>query len=60
MYMILKRRIHYQMTDDITITGLEPTYPSLQMTNSVLCSVSIVTVFPTTCPVFTCPVPWLP
>ena len=33
---------------NITITGLEPTYPSLKMTSSLSCSVSIDTALVTT------------
>ena len=40
LYMMLKRRIHYQLTGqyhtNVTITGLEPNYPFLG-----LCSVYI-------------------
>ena len=36
---------------NITITGLKPTYPSLEMTCSMSCYVSMVTIFPPTCPV---------
>ena len=42
---------------NITITGLEPNYTSLdEMTCPVSCYFSMVTVFPTTCPVSTSPV----
>ena len=41
---------------NIIIAGLEPNYPSVQMTNSASCSVSMVRIFPTTCPVSTYPV----
>ena len=36
---------------NITITGLEPTYTSLKKTCLVSHYVSVVTVFPSTCPV---------
>ena len=38
-------------SSNITITGLEPTYTSLEMTCLVSHYVSMVTVFPSTCPV---------
>ena len=52
-----------RLTDDwaisstnITITGLELTYPTLKLTCPVPYYFSIVTVFPTTCPISTSPV----
>ena len=52
-----------RLTDDwaisstnITITGLELTYPTLKLTCPVSYYFSIVTVFPTTCPISTSPV----
>ena len=41
---------------NITITGLEPTYTSLEMTRPVSYYVSMVTIYPSTCPISTSPV----
>ena len=41
---------------NISITGLQPTFPSLDIICPVSCYFSIVTIFPTTCPASTCSV----
>ena len=43
-------------SSNITITGLGPTYTSFEITCPISCYVSIVTVFPTACPISTSPV----